>query len=244
MESQITDTLRHPEKATTTTRALMEVSVASVVFSYHSNDLFLLAIKLPDLASWTLPRHSFQSGIGLTDAATLAVKQIAHLPLRQFHQIGATSTQVSPNSNAALEIGFLSATWTAGDDITLTDEARAADIDAVWLPITSLNQLTVGSRNVVEKGLSELRRLSRFDHIIFSLLPPEFSLSELQHLFETLIGRSIDVRNFRKKIDAMNILVESHNKPRGMAHRPPRLFEFSSDLYEKRMREDPEMRFF
>jgi 8-oxo-dGTP diphosphatase len=244
METLNLNSQKSPEVSGTASRALIEVSVASVVFSYHSNELHVLAIKMPDFTAWTLPRHTFQSGMGLSDAAMLAVKQIVQLPLRQFYQIGATSTPAAPTNAAMIEVGFLAATWTAGDDLTMTDEARATDLDAVWLPMAALSQLSVGSRSLVEKGLSELRRLTRFDEVVFSLLPPEFSLSELQHLFESLIGRSIDVRNFRKKIDAMDILIESQNKPRGMAHRPPRLFEFSHNLYEKRLQEDPEMRFF
>jgi len=244
METQNLDSQKGPEASGTASRGLMEVSVASVVFSYHNNELHVLAIKMPDFTAWTLPRHSFQSGMGLSDAAMLAVKQVVQLPVRQFYQIGASATSAAPTSIAMLEVGFLAATWTAGDDLSMTDEARTTDVDAVWLPIAALSQLSVGSRSLVEKGLTELRRLARFDEVVFSLLPPEFSLSELQHLFESLIGRSIDVRNFRKKIDAMDILVESQNKPRGMAHRPPRLFEFSRNLYEKRLHEDPEMRFF
>jgi hypothetical protein len=230
------------EVASEPVRALMEVSVASVIFAFHGNVLCILAVRPSVHAAWTLPRHTFQSGMGLGDAAKLAVKHIANIPLYELFQVGTISAHES--TSPIIEVGFLGATWVATENVSLTEEASKMGLEAKWLPLTEVQKLVPTAAALVESAATELRRKARFDRIIFSLLPPEFSLSELQKAFEIVIGRNIDVRNFRKKMESMKILEESDHKPRGMAHRPPRLFSFSPALYGKLLAEDPEARFF
>jgi ADP-ribose pyrophosphatase YjhB (NUDIX family) len=223
-------------------RNLMEVSVASAIFSLHNSTLCVLAIRPSVRTAWTLPRYNFQSGMGLADAATLAIKQIANLPVHEFFQVGAVS---APDAAAStIEVGFLAATWAPSNVVSLTEEAFKMGVEAKWLPIADVALMVPSAKELVETAAHELRRRTRFDRIIFSLLPSEFSLSELQKAFEVVIGRNIDVRNFRKKMEAMKILEESAHKPRGMAHRPPRLFSFSPKLYSHLLQRDPEVRFF
>lgn len=233
---------QHPEAMSELAKELMEVSVASVVFSLQNSQLCLLAVRPSAHTAWTLPRHNFQSGMALTDAAMLAVKHLTNLPARDFFQIGAVSTPES--TLAGLEVGFLAATWTVSDDVSLTEEAQKIGIEAQWLPVSESHRMVPSARSLANHAANELRKRARFERIIFSLLPSEFSLSELQKAFEVIIGRNIDVRNFRKKMESMNILEELAHKPRGMAHRPPRLFSFSPDLFAKLQQDDPEVRFF
>ncbi len=237
-----TSQILQPEATRDRTRGLMEVTVASVVFALHNDNLGILAVRPSEHAAWTLPRYTFQSGMGLADAATLAIKQVTNIPVREFFQV---SVVTSPDmASPTLEVGFLAATWITTDEVSLTDQASKTGTEARWLPISETQRLVPSAKALVENATQELRRRSRFDRIIFSLLPSEFSLSELQQAFEIVIGRNIDVRNFRKKMESMKILEESPHKPRGMAHRPPRLFSFSPSLYATLQQEDPEVRFF
>ncbi len=235
-------TTQKQDAARETARALMEVSVASVVFAFHNSTLCVLAMRPSEHAAWTLPRYTFQSRMSLSDAAKLAVKHIANIPLFELFQVGTISAHEA--TSPIIEVGFLGATWVATENVSLTEEASKMGLDAKWLPIAEVKKLVPTAAALVESATIELRRRARFDNIIFSLLPPEFSLSELQKAFEIVIGRNIDVRNFRKKMESMKILDESEHKPRGMAHRPPRLFSFSPTLYGKLLAEDPETRFF
>jgi ADP-ribose pyrophosphatase YjhB (NUDIX family) len=113
-----------------------------------------------------------------------------------------------------------------------------------WTPLAHCQSGSAGMRSRVDRALSSLRQKARFEDVAFSLLAEEFSLSELQRVFEAVLGKTIDVRNFRKKIDALDILSESPNKPRGMAYRPPRLFRFDAQRFDNRMSVDGEIRFF
>lgn len=130
---------------------------------------------------------------------------------------------------------------------TLAEPGEVADLlgsHVLWIPIEELANFDGISRARVESATQELRRRARFESIAFSLLPEEFSLSELQKMFEAVLGRAIDVRNFRKKIESLGILLESPNKPRGMAYRPPRLFTFSPERFAQRLENEGEVRFF
>jgi 8-oxo-dGTP diphosphatase len=246
METISQETQKQSEPSRQRSVALMQVSVSAVVFSFNAGQLQLLVTGTSDMSgSLSLPKYSFQSGMGLGDAARLAVRRVCRVPVQEMFQIGAVSLPNESEVHAALEVGFLAATWMPNEDLALGDvEAHSSTVSPMWLGMDEIHRLDSASRELVEAGLVELRKRARFDRIVFSLLPPEFSLSELQKVFETVIGRSIDVRNFRKKMEAMNILVESPHKPRGMAHRPPRLFSFSANLYEDRLHKDPEVRFF
>ena len=71
----------------------------------------------------------------------------------------------------------------------------------------------------------------------FELLPPKFTLTELQHLYEAVLETELDKRNFRKKILSMNLLVDLDETQEGVAHRPAKLYEFDQAWYEKLVNE-------
>ena len=66
----------------------------------------------------------------------------------------------------------------------------------------------------------------------FELLPAKFTLRQLQHLYETILDRQLDKRNFRKKILGMDILVELDEVETDVAHRAARLYKFDKKKYQ------------
>jgi 8-oxo-dGTP diphosphatase len=72
-----------------------------------------------------------------------------------------------------------------------------------------------------------------YEPIGFDLLPPKFTLSQLQELYETVLERELDKRNFRKKILGMELLVELDEVERDVAHRAARLYRFDRKRYEQ-----------
>ena len=223
---------------------LMEVTVAAVVFAFDGNRLRVLGQKTAS-EHFTLPKYSFESGMSLSDAANLAVKRVAPVQVQEFFQVGAFSAppdvmDAAPGGASTVEVCFFGVARTGTEEMqaeTQTEPTR-------WFDLEETKQLDGVSSNRVDSALSELRRRARFESIAFNFLNEEFSLSELQKVFEAILGKSIDVRNFRKKIEALEILTESPNKPRGMAYRPPRLFLFNKPRYEERVNTDGEVRFY
>ena len=67
----------------------------------------------------------------------------------------------------------------------------------------------------------------------FELLPPKFTLTQLQHLYEAILETELDKRNFRKKILSMNLLIDLNEIQEGVAHRPARLYRFDKEKYQE-----------
>ncbi|MGZ4964208.1 MAG: NrtR DNA-binding winged helix domain-containing protein, partial [Limisphaerales bacterium] len=67
----------------------------------------------------------------------------------------------------------------------------------------------------------------------FELLPTKFTLSQLQHLYEAVLGTALDKRNFRKKILGFDLLTPLKETLMEGAHRPARLYQFDADKYER-----------
>ena len=73
----------------------------------------------------------------------------------------------------------------------------------------------------------------RYSPIGFELLPPRFSLTQLQRLYEIVLGGDLDKRNFRNKCLSMDLLVETDEGEQGVRHRAARLYRFDRRKYDK-----------
>ncbi|MCE9547196.1 MAG: NUDIX hydrolase, partial [Planctomycetia bacterium] len=78
-----------------------------------------------------------------------------------------------------------------------------------------------------------LRGKVRYQPIGFELLPAKFTLRQIQHLYEVILDRTVDKRNFRKKILGMDILVELDEVETDVAHRAARLYKFDRKKYDR-----------
>ena len=95
-----------------------------------------------------------------------------------------------------------------------------------WFPVTRLPPLAYDHDTMARAALERLRAKLEYTNIVYSLLPPEFTLSELQDVYEIILGRSLDRRNFRKKILATGLL-RARSRQRHGPHRPAALYAFT-----------------
>jgi 8-oxo-dGTP diphosphatase len=101
---------------------------------------------------------------------------------------------------------------------------------AAWFPVRDVPTLAFDHADVLGMALGRLKSSLRYRPIGFQLLPDAFTLGELQALYEAVLERPIDKRNFRRKVDAMGILVDTGERRRG-AHRSAALFRFDQARY-------------
>ena len=80
---------------------------------------------------------------------------------------------------------------------------------------------------------TRLRGKVRYQPLGFELLPEQFTLRQLQHLYEIVLGRPLDKRNFRKKVLGMGILKDTREIENDVAHRAARLFRFDKQAYDR-----------
>jgi 8-oxo-dGTP diphosphatase len=107
----------------------------------------------------------------------------------------------------------------------LSDEAR-------WWDVRDHPPLLFDHDEMVRRALQTLRTRLSYHPIGFNLLPEKFTMPELQRLYETILGRTLDRRNFQKKIHDLGIVERLPEKKSGVAHRAPYLYRFRVGGYE------------
>ncbi len=96
---------------------------------------------------------------------------------------------------------------------------------AAWRPVADLPPLAYDHATVVDTAAARLRAKLAYTNLAYTLLPPAFTLGELQSVYESILGRRLDRRNFRKKVLSLGLLRALDRVRRG-AHRPAALYAF------------------
>jgi ADP-ribose pyrophosphatase YjhB (NUDIX family) len=133
--------------------------------------------------------------------------------------------------NRIATIGYFS--LLATNKVTLEWKGR----NVKWYPVASVGPLAFDHNQILNKALAALRIKLRNEPIGFELLPQKFTLTQLQKVYEVILGTSLDKRNFRKKIARMKYLIPLDEKQKGVAHKPAQLYIFSREVYERTKRE-------
>ena len=111
--------------------------------------------------------------------------------------------------------------------------------DVGWYDVTQLPELAFDHVDILDMALRRLRSKVRYQPVGFELLPEHFTLPQLQRLYETVLGKELNKRNFRTRILKMGILREV-GRQRNVAHRPARLYAFDKATYEQLLRDNEE----
>jgi len=105
--------------------------------------------------------------------------------------------------------------------------------DAAWFPVHDVPRLAFDHAEILQLALDRLRGKVRYQPLGFELLPPKFTLGQLQRLYEAILGRALDKRNFRRAMLRMNILDELEELEESVSHRPSRLYRFNKVEYRR-----------
>ena len=103
--------------------------------------------------------------------------------------------------------------------------------DAAWFSVDEAVDLAFDHECILAVARERLRNKVRYEPIGFELLPPKFTLTELQQVYETVLERSLDKRNFRKKILSLNVLDTLDEIQKDVMHRAARLYRFNPEKY-------------
>ncbi len=98
-------------------------------------------------------------------------------------------------------------------------------------PVSNLPKLAYDHTRIARYALARLRSKLEYSNIAWSLLPREFTLTELQHVYEIVLGRKLDKRNFRKRTEQLDFIFYTGHKRSGGAHRPAKLYKFRSTKF-------------
>lgn len=111
--------------------------------------------------------------------------------------------------------------------------AAASDAaEASWFDVDELPDLAFDHDRIIEVALQRLRGKIQYQPLGFELLPKQFTLRELQDIYEIVLGRELDKRNFRRKLQNMGVLEKTENFEQGVPRRPARLYRFNRQRYQ------------
>ena len=108
----------------------------------------------------------------------------------------------------------------------LVDSQKLGENKFCWHSVYELPPLAFDHRKIIDYAIHRLRKKIKESDFAFQLMPDEFTLTELQKAYETILGTDIDKRNFRKKISELHILKDLHKKKMEGVHRPAALYSF------------------
>ena len=225
------------------------ISVDCVVFCFHENQLKYLTLKFLNSDVWSLPGGVVGIKEGINDAAKRVLNErtgLSGIFLEQFYCFG----EFGRNVNARLEFEKIKSDilrttddldWISSRFITLgylavVDYSKVnvspGDISDqfLWQDVTDFKKLFLDHNEIVDKALVKLRECLDTKLIAFSLLPETFTMSEIQQVYETILGTSIVRTNFQRKILSLDILERIEKKYSGGAHKAPYLYRLKSNL--------------
>ena len=102
-----------------------------------------------------------------------------------------------------------------------------------WFNLNELPALCFDHDQIIQHALLKLRQEVMYHPVGFHLLPDKFTLTEIQSLYEVILNKKMDTRNFRKKLAKMELLVDSGEKQQNVAHRAAKLYQFDIQVYKK-----------
>ena len=208
------------------------LTVDIVVFGFDEGDLKVLLIQRgcePFAGRWALPGGFVDLDETLEQAAERELSEEAGLRdvfLEQLYTFGALDRD--PRERV-VTVAYYALVKMSGHHLQASTDARAA----AWHAVHALPSLAFDHAGILETALIRLKGKVRYQPIGFELLPAKFTLTQLQHLYEVILGRALDKRNFRKKILSMDLLVETAEVEQGVAHRAARLYRFDERKYRR-----------
>ena len=200
------------------------LTVDCVVFGFDESELKVLLIQRalePFKGKWALPGGFVRVDETLDEAARRELGEEAGLKDVFLEQLYTFGTVDRDPRERVVSVAYYALVKLAAHDTKAATDA----VDAQWFPISQVPKLAT--------ALARLKGNVRYEPIGFELLPPKFTLSQLQHLYEAVLGNELDKRNFRKKVLSFGLLVPLKQTQMTGRHRPAQLFRFNAEKYEK-----------
>jgi 8-oxo-dGTP diphosphatase len=210
------------------------VTVDVVALMIRGGTLHVLLIRrgvAPFRGAWALPGGFVQMTEDLDDAARreLAEETAIRAPITYLEQLYTFGKPGRDPRTRVISVAYYALFPDPASglpDAPGEPHGGTDATEAVWFPIDALPPLAFDHADILALALSRLRAKLGYSSVAYALLPEEFTLTELQTVYEIILGRDLDKRNFRKKLLASEILEATPRQRRDGAHRPALLYRF------------------
>lgn len=181
----------------------------------------------PHAGCWALPGGFVDEGEDLETAARRELEEETGLQIRYLEQLYTFGAPGRDPRGRVVSVAWFALVQTL-DHVphSGSDAARAA-----WHPLVDLPPLAFDHGHILRMAHQRLKSKIRYAPIGFELLPERFTLRQLQRLYEIIMEKPLDKRNFRRKVLSMGVLEETGDVERDVAHRAARLYRFQEAQY-------------
>ena len=206
-----------------------EVTVDVVILTIHSGKLKVLLVKRanePFRGKWSIPGGFIRLSENLDDAALRVLKEktnVQNIYLEQLYTFGDPLRYPNTRVITCAYFALLRA-----EDIKLEVSNKDVVSERQWHSVEKLPPLAFDHKEIIEYSLKRTRERLELCPIAFQLLPKKFTLTELQQSYELILKKTLDKRNFRKKMLTSNILVETNEYSKQGSKRPAALYSFDT----------------
>jgi hypothetical protein len=198
-----------------------QVAVLVVIITVREGRLQVLLVRRsaePFKDAWSLPGGLLNPGESPDDAAVRKLEDetgVTDVFLEQLYTFSDLDGR-----------GSIAVAYFALVDVSATHLATRKEWLPAWFPLADLPSLAFENERVIDYALRRLRAKLDYSNVAYSLLPAEFTLSQLQSTYEAILSRRLDKRNFRKRIVSLDIVEPTGRQASEGRHRPAQLYRF------------------
>ena len=208
------------------------LTVDCVVFGLDDVELKVMLIQRgqePYLGMWALPGGFVHVAETLDEAARRELEEETGLHQVFLEQLYTFGEVYRDPRERVVSVAYYALVKLSDHRVQAATDAR----EAAWFGVHDVPSLAFDHAGILQMGLERLRGKLRYQPIGFELLPKKFTLSQIQHLYELVLERELDKRNFRKRVLATDLLIETDEVQQDVAHRAARLYRFDERKYRR-----------
>jgi len=205
--------------------AVMAVDVA--IFTIKENKLHSLLIQMkkkPFSGMWAAPGGLIRGTESLDIAANRLLLEKAGVKNVYLEQLYAFGEPSRDPFGRVVSVAYFALIPSRGIILKTTKEYA----DVRWFPVKKLPKMAYDHKKIIGTAAKRLQAKLGYTNIVYSLLPKEFTLTEMQEAYEIILGKKMDKRNFRKKIFSLKLVKKIAKKQQGEANRPANLYKFTA----------------
>ncbi len=209
-------------------------SIDCVIFGFDKGELKALFIKRstePDFGKMALPGGFVYLDEDLDAAPMRRLFDMTGLKDIYMEQVGTFGKIDRYPLRRVITVVYYALVRV--DDYLVTLGLDASEIH--WIPVDKVPELAFDHKELFDAALKKLQRQVHIEPLIFNLLPEEFTMTDVQTLYEAVYMQKLDKRNFRRRLKALDstILKDTGHKRSGYRHRAAKLYRFDKCEYDK-----------
>jgi 8-oxo-dGTP diphosphatase len=226
-----------------------QLSIDCVIFGFHQNELKVLLLQWKDTLKWSLPGGFIYHDENINDAAVRILSSrtgLRNIYLQQFQTFGESDRdqkshglkRLSSNKKSWLKERFITiGYWAIVDFSEAQPTCDEFSVNCKWWDINKVPKLMLDHNLILREALHSLRRNLNEYPVGRNLLSEKFTMPELQTLYETILGKTLDRRNFQKKILSLDILRKLTERKSDVAHKAAFFYKFDEKKYQRGMKQ-------